>query len=176
MQFRISIKIMYSLICTLSIRLSCGRFYVCCSPRWTMYKICWYLTNCYVTEEPLFPPVFWVEAPSHVKCTNNGPESFHIHFNEQFYCSHPSIYVFIYNVLKLQSASYIKIRNIEQSASQSRFEKEKVQLLIKYHQSYVNREMSRNHYTQCNWVQVKLTWNLCINWNFLESWYFYSVS
>ena len=95
MQFRISIKIMYSLICTLSIRLSCGGFYVCCAPRWTMYNICWYLTNCYVTEEPLFPPILWAEAPSHVKCTNNGPESFHIHFNEQFYCSHPSIYVFI---------------------------------------------------------------------------------
>jgi hypothetical protein len=52
------------------------------------------------------------------------------------------------NVLKLQSASYIKIRNIEQSAPQFRFEKEKVQLLIKYHQSYVNGEMSRDHYTR----------------------------
>ena len=51
-------------------------------------------------------------------------------------------------MLKLQSASYIKIRNIEQSARQSRFEKEKVQLLIKYHQSYVNREMSRDHYNR----------------------------
>ena len=41
------------------------------------------------------------------------------------------LYVFIDNVLKLQSArNYIKIRNIEQSAPQSRFEK--VQLLIKY--------------------------------------------
>ena len=41
------------------------------------------------------------------------------------------LYVFIDNVLELQSArNYIKIRNIEQSAPQSRFEK--VQLLIKY--------------------------------------------
>ena len=41
------------------------------------------------------------------------------------------LYVFIDNVLKLQSArNYIKIRNIEQSVPQSRFEK--VQLLIKY--------------------------------------------
>ena len=50
-----------------------------------------YLTNCYVTEESLFPSVLWAEAPSHAKRTNNGPESFHAHFNEQFYCNHPSI-------------------------------------------------------------------------------------
>jgi hypothetical protein len=107
-----------------------------------------YLTNFYVTEESLFPPVLWAEAPSHAKRTNNGPESFYAHFNEQFYYSHSSIYVFIYNVLKLQNASYIKIRNIKQSAPQSRFEKENVQLLIKYHQSYVNGEMSRDHYAR----------------------------
>ena len=75
--------------------------------------------------------MLWTGAPSHAKRTNNGPAFFHAQFNEQFYCSHPSIYVFIDNVLELQSArNYIKIRNIEQSASQSRFEK--VQLLIKY--------------------------------------------
>ena len=73
---------------------------------------------------------------------------FYSHFNEQFYCSHPSIYVLIDNVLKLQNASYIKIRNIKQSAPHSRFEKEKVQLLIKYHQSYVNGEMARDHYAR----------------------------
>ena len=58
------------------------------------------------------------------------------------------MYVFIDNVLKLPIASYIKMRNIERSAPQSQFEKEKVQLLIKYHQSYVNGEMSRDHYTR----------------------------
>ena len=47
--------------------------------------------------------------------------------------------------MKLQNVSYIKIRNIKQSAPQSRFEKENVQLLIKYHQSYVSGEMSRDH-------------------------------
>ena len=35
-----------------------------------------YLTNCYVTEESLFPPVLWTEAPSHAKRTNNGPDFF----------------------------------------------------------------------------------------------------
>jgi hypothetical protein len=30
-----------------------------------------YLTNYYVTEESLFPPVVWAEAPSHAKHTNN---------------------------------------------------------------------------------------------------------
>jgi hypothetical protein len=33
----------------------------------------------------LFPQVLWVEAPSHAKCANNGPESFHARINEQLY-------------------------------------------------------------------------------------------
>ena len=108
-------------------------------------KFAVYLTNCYVTEESLFPAVLWAEAPLHMKRTNNGPESFHANFNDQFYCSQPSIYVFIHNVLKLQSG-YIKIRNIKQSVPQSRLEKEKVQLLINITKAMLT-EMSRDHYS-----------------------------
>ena len=57
------------------------------------------------------------------------------------------LYVFIDNVLELQSArNYIKIRNIEQSVPQSRLEKEKVQLLINITKAMLT-EMSRDHYS-----------------------------
>ena len=36
-----------------------------------------YLTDTYITHESLFPPHLWAEAPSNMKRTNNGPESFH---------------------------------------------------------------------------------------------------
>lgn len=38
-----------------------------------------YLTDTYITHESLFPPHLWAEAPSNMKRTNNGPESFHCH-------------------------------------------------------------------------------------------------
>ena len=40
-----------------------------------------------------FPPQLRAEVPSDYKRSNNGPESFHAHFNEQFYFGHPGIQV-----------------------------------------------------------------------------------
>jgi hypothetical protein len=41
-------------------------------------------------------PSFWEAAPTpNCKRTNNGSESFHSHYNEQFYSHHPNIYIFI---------------------------------------------------------------------------------
>jgi hypothetical protein len=73
-----------------------------------------YLTNYYMTDESMFPPILWSQVPSDSKRTNNGPESFHAHHNEQFYSSHPAIYVFIDNILKFQTTTYIKMRNIDE--------------------------------------------------------------
>ena len=41
-----------------------------------------YLTNYYMTDESMFPPILWSQVPSDSKRTNNGPESFHAHYNE----------------------------------------------------------------------------------------------
>ena len=46
-----------------------------------------------------FSPFLRTEYPSGDKQINNGTESFHAHFNGQFYCSHPKIYTFT-NVIK----------------------------------------------------------------------------
>jgi hypothetical protein len=54
-----------------------------------------YLTLTYKTQESLFPPQLWAEKPSDMKRTNNGPASFHCHYNGQFYASYPSIYQFL---------------------------------------------------------------------------------
>jgi hypothetical protein len=76
-----------------------------------------YLANYYMTDESMFPPILWSQVPSDSKRTNNGPESFHAQYNEQFYSSHPAIYVFIDNIIKFQTTTYIKMRSIDLCAS-----------------------------------------------------------
>ena len=44
-----------------------------------------------------------------VKRTNNGPESFHSQYNEQFYTAHLSIYIFFDVIKQIQSTTYIII-------------------------------------------------------------------
>jgi hypothetical protein len=48
-----------------------------------------YLTENYVTNDSRFLSKLWAEKPSANKCTTNGPESLHSHYNEQFYSTHP---------------------------------------------------------------------------------------
>ncbi|XP_071173818.1 uncharacterized protein [Mytilus edulis] len=107
-----------------------------------------YLTDTYITDESLFPPHLWAEVPSSLKRTNNGPESFHAHYNEQFYHSHPSIYIFLDTIIKLQSVTYIKIRSLNIDAPQSRTEKEKEQNLRDLHSKYCQQEITRDFYVR----------------------------
>jgi hypothetical protein len=51
-----------------------------------------YVLNTYIDDTTAtFPTSTWSEVPSLVRRTNNGPEAFHSHYNEQFYKSHPSM-------------------------------------------------------------------------------------
>ena len=61
--------------------------------------------------------ILWSQVPSDSKRTNNGPESFHAHYNEQFCSSHPTIYLFIDNIIKFQTTAYIKMRSIDEVPS-----------------------------------------------------------
>ena len=67
----------------------------------------------YVTVNSKFPPTIWA-APldPDTKRTTNGPESFHCHLDVQFYACHPSIFIFLDVLLKIQTTSYIKIRTL----------------------------------------------------------------
>jgi hypothetical protein len=69
----------------------------------------------------------WASKPcSTAKRTNNGPESFHSHFNDQFYSAHPCIYVLIGVLKQIQTTTYIKIRGLDNPATVRRTEKEKL--------------------------------------------------
>ena len=70
----------------------------------------------------------WASKPcSTAKRTNNGPESFHSHFNDQFYSAHLCIYMYVFiDVLKqIQTTTYIKIWGLDNPATVRRTEKEK---------------------------------------------------
>jgi hypothetical protein len=92
-----------------------------------------YLTLTYITQESLFPPKLWAEKPSDMKRTNNGPESFHCHYNEQLYVSHPSIYQFLEVLIDQQTFTYIKMRNMSEPVPIPKSEKEKTEYIKMVH-------------------------------------------
>jgi hypothetical protein len=61
-----------------------------------------YVLSTYVDDNAMFPPSVWAEIPSNSRRTNNGPEAFHSHYNEQLYSSHPSTFVFLNTLTKIQ--------------------------------------------------------------------------
>ncbi len=67
------------------------------------------------------------------KRTTNGVESFRAYLNEQFYASHPTIFVFVDVLLKLKTTSYIKMRTLT-------VEKEKMDFLLEQNTKFVNGE------------------------------------
>ncbi|KAL4153930.1 hypothetical protein QTP88_001763 [Uroleucon formosanum] len=62
-----------------------------------------YILNNYISSDAAFPPILWATEPSTEARTTNGPESFHKHYNAQFYKSHPSIDQVIHILLDIQS-------------------------------------------------------------------------
>lgn len=51
-----------------------------------------YLYDNYLQENCLFPTEMWADILSNLPKTTNGPETFHSHYNAQFYSTHPSIW------------------------------------------------------------------------------------
>jgi hypothetical protein len=88
-----------------------------------------YLTVNYITQESKFPPNFWTDPPSEVRRTTNGAESFHSHFNAQFYFCHPSIYAYLNVIMQIQTVNNIKIRHISETSVQSRTERENIEYI-----------------------------------------------
>jgi hypothetical protein len=49
-----------------------------------------YVVETYISDHARYPPHLWASSPNmDTKRTNNGPETFHSHFNGQFYSAHP---------------------------------------------------------------------------------------
>jgi hypothetical protein len=55
-----------------------------------------------------------------------GLKSFYSHLNAQFYACHPSIFIFLDVLLKIQTTSYIKIRTLDIQAVTRKHEKERL--------------------------------------------------
>lgn len=58
-----------------------------------------YLLKNYVKTDAQCPPTLWENKPSEEARTTNNPESSHLHYNSQFYNSHPSIHQVINIIL-----------------------------------------------------------------------------
>ena len=105
-----------------------------------------YITDVYISHESTFPPELWADIPDLSKRTNNGPESFHAHFNGQFYSKQPSIYLFLDVILKLQTVTYIRMRNMNENAPRSRKDREKEVYLLELLRKYQTNTITRSAY------------------------------
>jgi hypothetical protein len=105
-----------------------------------------YVLSTYIDDTSLFPPSIWAEVPSDSRRTNNGPEAFHSHYNEQFYNSHPSMFVFMDTLSKIQALTYVKLRSTNSEAVRTRKEVEKEHFLLEKYRKLVSREITRQQF------------------------------
>jgi hypothetical protein len=62
-----------------------------------------YILKNYVASNSKFPPNLWAQLSSlDSKRTTNATESFHAHYNVQFYAAHPTIFAFLDVITKIQ--------------------------------------------------------------------------
>ena len=97
-----------------------------------------YVLDNYVSEDATFPPILWAEEPSEKRRTNNRCESFHCHYNEQFYSHHPSSII-----MKIQVTTYIRMRTLTVHAPLSKVEREKQRILFEKFELYKDNENTR---------------------------------
>lgn len=71
-----------------------------------------YLLETYLTNESKFPPHIWANASADLNKTTNACESFHSHFNNSMYQTHPSIFPFVDELINVQTETYIKCNSI----------------------------------------------------------------
>lgn len=105
-----------------------------------------YLVENYVTDNSKFPSEMWAEVPSNNKRTNNSAESFHAHFNAQFYSAHPTIFIFMEVLQKLQATTYVKIRGTNVAAPCRKVDREKNEYIQGQYAKYSSGEITRAQY------------------------------
>ena len=67
----------------------------------------YYVLSIYNGSKALCPHSVWYEIPSNSRTTNNGPEAFLSHYNEQFYVSYPSMFVLLDILTKMQTTTFV---------------------------------------------------------------------
>ena len=93
-----------------------------------------------------FPPGLCAEVPSTLKRTNNSTEAFHSLFNAQFYSAHPSLFVFMDVLQKVQATTYLKMRSTDQALTARKEDKTRTEFTISQNRKYSSREITRLEY------------------------------
>ena len=80
--------------------------------------------------------------------TTNACESFHSHFNSQFYTSHPDIFTFLEVLKSVQVSAELKQRSslVDTAARPEKSYKQKMDFIKKYQEQYENDAITRKQY------------------------------
>jgi hypothetical protein len=74
-----------------------------------------YILDNYISEDSQCPPFIWTEEPTTYQRTTNGPEYFHLNYNQQFYKQHPNHQNVMNVLIEIQTEINLKINNIEKN-------------------------------------------------------------
>ena len=96
-----------------------------------------------MTFDSKFTPDMWAGILSEKKRTNNYTESFHAHINEQFYTSHPTIFIYIDILKKVQATTNVKLRSLDYQTPRKKVEKENLHFLRNHYSKFQDEEISR---------------------------------
>lgn len=77
-----------------------------------LVKFADYLVNNYIESSSTFPPQIWARLAPSLRITTNCCESFHAHFNSNFYENHPSLFIFLNALRTVQTETYIKLQSV----------------------------------------------------------------
>ena len=110
-----------------------------------------YVCSTYVDDGAQFPPSVWADPQIDGVRTTNGCESFHRHFNDQFYVSHPNIHEFMQKLKEVQTITYVKISTINSGQGHTRPRPQRRQKLLelgRLQQRYNTGEIDRKEYVK----------------------------
>ncbi|KAL8571163.1 hypothetical protein ACOMHN_010624 [Nucella lapillus] len=108
-----------------------------------------YILNNYVSEEAAFQPEIWAEPDVNSIRTTNACESFHRHFGDQFYHTHPNVFEFMQKLKEVQTYSYVKMNTITAGGALApvrRERREKLQQLATIKTRFTDSEISRKEF------------------------------
>ncbi|KAE9523762.1 hypothetical protein AGLY_015822 [Aphis glycines] len=142
----IKINAKYSVVNFILANLVSDAFYelIEISPSENAFEFSDYVLKNYIEENCLFPPEIWAEAPSTIPKTTNGPESFHRHYNEQFYSAHPSLWKVIEVLKEIQVETNIKMN--EESTRLRTKEIKNIEFVNEHYFKYTSGEINRQQF------------------------------
>lgn len=116
-----------------------------------------YLVLTYIAENSLFPPVMWSRNTSDIGLSTNPCESFHAHFSNCFYHTHPNINVFLQTLLEFQVNVYIRIQSVETKALTKTKRTKQAESFLKRHiEMLTNGEISEYNFVKAVSYRYKI--------------------